>query len=72
MVFSSTIFLFLFLPITLLGYYLAKGELKNYWLIFVSLLFFGWSQPKYLWIIILNIMVNYSCAMLISNKKILL
>ena len=41
MVFSSTIFLFVFLPITLLGYYLIKGNYKNYWLLVVSLIFFG-------------------------------
>ena len=69
MVFSSTLFLFLFLPVTLLGYYLIKDEFKNYWLLLVSLIFFGWSQPNYLWIIILNIVINYSCAMLISNVK---
>ena len=40
MVFSSTIFLFMFLPITLAIYYLAKEEYRNYWLLSVSLLFF--------------------------------
>lgn len=67
MVFSSTIFLFIFLPLTLLGYYLMADKFKNYWLLLVSLLFFSWSQPYYLWIIILNIIINYCCAMLIDN-----
>ncbi len=69
MVFSSTVFLFVFLPITLLGYYLIRGEGKNYWLLLVSLVFFGWSQPNYLWIILLNIAVNYFCAMLIDRWR---
>ena len=69
MVFSSTIFLFLFLPITLLGYFLIKESYRNYWLLFVSIIFFGWSQPNYLWIILLNILINYSCAMLIDHLK---
>lgn len=67
MVFSSTLFLFLFLPVTLLGYYLVKESYRNYWLLFVSLVFFAWSQPDYLWIILLNIAINYSCAMLIDD-----
>lgn len=69
MVFSSTIFLFVFLPLTLAGYYLIREKYKNYWLFFVSLVFFGWSQLNYLWIIILNIVINYSCAMLIGYLK---
>ena len=69
MVFSSTLFLFVFLPITLLGYYLIRNEYKNYWLLLVSLVFFAWSQPKYLWIIIVNILINYSCAMLIDRLQ---
>ena len=69
MVFSSTVFLFMFLPFTLIGYYLIKREFKNYWLFFVSLIFFGWSQPNYLWIILLSIVINYSCAMLIDDLK---
>lgn len=67
MVFSSTLFIFLFLPITLLGYYIAPGKLKNYWLFFVSLIFFGWSQLNYLWIILLSILLNYICALLIDK-----
>lgn len=67
MVFSSTVFIFAFLPITLLGYYLLKGKMKNYWLLIISLSFFGWSQPGYLWVIILNIAVNYCGAVLLEK-----
>lgn len=66
MVFSSTLFLFVFLPVTLAGYWLIRKELKNYWLLLVSLIFFGWSQLNYLWIILLNIAINYTAAMLIK------
>ena len=67
MVFSSTLFLFVFLPLTLAGYWLAGKRFGNYWLLLVSLIFFGWSQPKYLWIILLNILINYTGAMLIDR-----
>lgn len=69
MVFSSTIFLFVFLPLTLFGYYLVKEDFRNYWLLAASFLFFSWSQPDYLWIILLNIAVNYCCALLIHDLK---
>lgn len=76
MVFSSTTFLFIFLPITLLVYYVIKDKFRNYWLLITSLVFFAWAQPKYLWIIILNIIINYTGAMLIDkfskHKKLIL
>lgn len=71
MVFSSTIFLFVFFPIILFGYYLIKEQYRNYWLLFASLIFFAWSQPNYLWIILLNVLINYCGAMLIDDLKIL-
>ena len=37
MVFSSTLFLFIFFPVTILGYYLIPGRTKNYWLLALSL-----------------------------------
>ena len=67
MVFSSVVFLFFFLPITLVGYYLINPKFRNYWLLFVSLVFFAWSQLNYLWIILLNIAINYSAAMLMEH-----
>jgi len=67
MVFSSALFLFLFLPITLAGYFLIKEDFRNYWLILVSFIFFSWSQPKYAWIILLNIIINYLGALLIDK-----
>lgn len=69
MVFSSTLFLFAFLPVTLLVYYLIKDKFKNYWLLLVSIVFFGWSQPNYVWIILLNVFINWSCALLIDKCK---
>lgn len=69
MIFSSTIFLFMFLPITLLGYFVIRNNYRNYWLLFMSLVFFAWSQPNYLWIILLNIVANYLAALLLKYKK---
>lgn len=45
MVFSSPTFLFLFLPITMLGYHLlpVRGRLRNWWLLIMSVLFYYWG-----------------------------
>lgn len=69
MVFSSTVFLLMFLPLTLLGYFVIKENYRNYWLLLISLIFFGWSQPNYLWIIVLNIVINYCAAMFIGISR---
>ena len=72
MVFSSTLFLFIFFPVTILGYYLIPGRAKNYWLLALSLVFFGWLQPQFLWVILFNVCINYFGAILIHrfpNRK---
>ena len=46
MSFSSTIFLFFFFPITVIGYYLIRSELKNLFLLVASLLFYAWGEPR--------------------------
>lgn len=69
MVFSSTLFLFLFLPLTLIVYYLIPKALKNYWLLFVSLVFFAWNQVHYLWLILLSILVNYTGALIMDRYQ---
>ncbi len=69
MVFSSSVFLFAFLPVTLLGYRLLRGRGRNIWLLIMSLIFFGWSQPSYLWIILASILVNYTGARFIARAK---
>jgi len=74
MVFSNALFLFVFLPITLLGYFvLKKNLLQNYWLFLVSLIFYLWAKPKYVIILILSMIINYCGAQLVdradNNKK---
>lgn len=60
MLFSSMTFIFLFLPIVGLLYLLAKkNKFKNYVLLFTSILFYAWGEPKYLSIMILTIIINY-------------
>ncbi|MGI5824915.1 MAG: MBOAT family O-acyltransferase [Bacillota bacterium] len=63
MVFSSLIFLFMFLPLVLLGYFglLRKCSLKvkNRFLLLASLFFYGWGEPVYVFLMIGCIFYNY-------------
>ena len=73
MLFNSLEFLFLFLPVTLISYYFLINKIENdtkiNFLIFVSLIFYGWWNFKYLFLIIFSIMVNYLCGLLIINSQ---
>ena len=77
MVFSSLLFLFLFLPLCLLVNYIAKtNSSKNVVLLIFSLIFYAWTNPKYLILLIIMVFVNWVCGikiekqMIPSNKKI--
>ena len=69
MVFSNSVFLFAFLPIVLLGYYLLRGKLRNYWLLLVSLVFYAWNKPEFVWILIASIVINYVSALIVEKGK---
>ena len=59
MLFSSIVFLFTFLPVTLLVYYLVPGRLKNIVLLLASLVFYAWGEPVYVILMVLSILFNY-------------
>ncbi len=64
MVFSNVIFLFLFLPVTVIVYYLmtaGKASIywRNVWLLLVSLLFYAWGEPLYVLLMLFSILVNH-------------
>lgn len=59
MVFSSSIFLFSFLPILLLVYFIAAEQFKNAILLLASLFFYAWGEPKNIAIMLLSILINY-------------
>lgn len=67
MVFSSTVFLFIFLPLVLAGYYLLDRKFRNYFLVLVSLFFYAWGEPKFIFVMIFSIVVNYFFALIINK-----
>jgi len=59
MVFSSLTFLFIFLPVTLLGYRLLPRKLRIGFLLLASLIFYAWGEPLYVFLMIGSILVNW-------------
>lgn len=59
MLFSSIVFLFTFLPVTLLVYHLVPDKMKNIVLLICSLVFYAWGEPVYVILMILSILFNY-------------
>lgn len=70
MLFSSPVFLALFLPILLLVYFLAQSNYRNTVLLLASLIFYSWGEPRALLIMLALIIVNYYAALLIAKPKI--
>ncbi|WP_273323296.1 MBOAT family O-acyltransferase [Vallitalea guaymasensis] len=69
MVFSSLVFLFIFLPITLLLYFLAPRKIRNIILLVVSLVFYAWGEPIYILLMIFSSIVDYTHGMLIEKYR---
>ena len=71
MLFNSYIFIFLFLPITLFGYFLFNhfklNVLSKIWLILASLFFYGFFNVSYLWIIISSVFFNFAISKLFNT-----
>lgn len=59
MVFSSIVFLCLFLPLVLVLYCLCPVKYRNILLLLVSLLFYAWGEPKYILIMLFSTVFDY-------------
>ena len=72
MVFSSTLFLFIYLPAVLLIYYLIPKrfvQAKNVELLIASLLFYAWGERVYILLMLLSILANYVFGLLLDKFK---
>jgi len=70
MVFSSLIFLFLFLPLNLILYYSTKNATWRNWVLIVfSLFFYGWGEPIWISLMIFSAFVDYINALFIDKYK---
>ena len=70
MVFSSTVFLFIFFPVTYLLYLIIPSiKIKNILLIITSLLFYAFGEPVTVFLMIFSVAVNYGFGIAISGSK---
>jgi len=74
MIFSSLFFICIFLPVTLILYYVVPKKAKNLILLIMSLVFYAWGEPVYVLLMMFSIVFNYFSARSISyyteeNKK---
>ncbi len=69
MVFSSLIFLFAYLAITLVLYYAVPFKARNAVLFVVSLIFYGWGEPKYIVVMLFSILVAYIFGFFVGKYR---
>jgi D-alanyl-lipoteichoic acid acyltransferase DltB (MBOAT superfamily) len=71
MLFNSYLFILVFLPIAVVGFYAigSKGaqRMAILWLFLVSLFFYGWWNPVYLWLISASLLFNYTIGVALSK-----
>lgn len=69
MIFSSIPFLYYFLPIVLILYFVAPKPLKNPVLLISSLVFYGWGEPKYVFLVLATVLLAYIFGLLIERFR---
>ena len=72
MLFSTTIFLFVFLPLVLLIYYnpwIRGRRFRNVFLLLASIGFYAWGEPVYVLLMLLSIVVNWGLGLLVDRYR---
>ena len=69
MLFSSLVFLFLFLPLVIIINYWLPSNYRNAFLLVANLIFYAFGEPVYVLLMVASILVNYICAILLDRDK---
>ena len=69
MLFNSISFLYYFLPIVLIIYFIVPNSFKNFILLFFSFLFYFYGEPKYIFLMIIEILISYIGALFIEKYR---
>ncbi len=69
MVFSSLIFLFIFLPLFLAAYYISPRCMRNFIFFAGSLIFYAWGEPIYVLVMLFSAMWDYCMGLLIAKNR---
>lgn len=69
MIFSSITFLYYFLPVTLAVYFVCPKRLKNAALLFFSIIFYAWGEPRYVIVMGCSILLCYVFGLLVEKYR---
>lgn len=69
MVFSSLLFLFLYLPAVILIYYVTPCRYRNLFLFVVNLIFYGWGEPVFVLLMLFSTLVDYTHGYFINKYR---
>lgn len=69
MIFSSISFLYYFLPLTVMLYFIVPGKLKSAVLLFASLIFYAWGEPRYVLLMGTSVFLAYGFGLLIERYR---
>ena len=69
MVFSSLLFLTIFLPVTVGLYYILPKKARNCLLLVVSLVFYGWGEPTHVFIMLITTAYIWALGLLVARAK---
>ena len=69
MLFTSISFLYYFLPVVLILYFVVPKKMKNFVLFISSMLFYFYGEPKYIFLMLAEILIAYIGAILIAKYK---
>jgi alginate O-acetyltransferase complex protein AlgI len=69
LVFSSVLFLFVYLPLVLAIYYSLPRKFRNAFLFLASLIFYGWGEPTFIVLMIFSTIVDYTHGFFIDKYR---
>ena len=69
MVFSTLLFLFVYLGIVLAVYFLLPKRFRNVWLFITSIFFYAYGEPIYLFLMMASVTLNYVSGLLIEKFR---
>ena len=72
MLFSSTTFLFFFLPFAIVIYFTIlknKRKAQNIFLCLISIVFYAWGEPAFVFVMLFSILINYFLGLYIGKKE---
>ena len=69
MIFNSSLFLLYFLPASLLIYFILDEKLKNIFLLLISIFFYAWGAPKFVFYVMGSVVIDFFILRVISTQE---